>query len=442
MTGDLEIRAGGAIAVDTATLRHAATQFSQLARECEDADGLLRRAEEAAREHRLPLPFPVIRVDLVENGADDIALALRRRADVYEEIERSISARFAGVAGPRLGEEAATLLDGWWDDRHSEVERQLRGAVAPSWDAAFVMAAVLRGLREIGLGLVPPAAGPLRHHAGERRVAVWEVSRDATTPPRTLAEIARRIPSGGDGRVRVERYPGADGATQHIVYIAGTSALGSSSDDPWDMTSNVELYTRRRSDSFAAVEKAVAAAGVRPGEAVHLVGYSQGGMLATHLARESAFDVRSLITFASPVQAQLPDDVLQITIRHTDDPVAALALDGMPAAAGSRESLVVERVADRVPRPSDLLMGAHMMAAYEETASLVDANLDPRLSTLRAQLEGLAPAAGSGAAAATAFVYGARRESPAPPPARAPGAGNAPSAPSAVGRRRAVSGAS
>ena len=61
-------------------------------------------------------------------------------------------------------------------------------------------------------------------------------------------------------------------------------------------------------------------------------------------------------------------------------------------------------------RPDDLTLSSHHLAAYLETAALLDRSDDPRVDTVRARLESL-----SAAGAATAIVYGAHRErTPAP----------------------------
>ncbi len=199
-----------------------------------------------------------------------------------------------------------------------------------------------------------------------------------TTPVASLAEAARRIPGGGDSRVRVETYSMPGGSTQYAVYIAGTQTLLGGEGDPFDMTSNLELYRGERSASLAAVEDALAQAGAQPGDVVHAFGHSQGGMLASALALDGVYDTRTLVTFGSPVEADVSSEVLSVGIRHLDDPVAALAGGGHPQPVGAPGSFVAERVGDPGGGPQDLTLAAHGIDRYTQTAAMVDASPDPR----------------------------------------------------------------
>ncbi|CAI9389296.1 hypothetical protein [Microbacterium sp. T2.11-28] len=418
--GDLEIRAGGLIAVDTGTLRHVAGVLDLLAAECAAVSALLRRAGLVSREGGLLLPDPAGTAEEAEERAAALARALRHRAEVYERIERhaarALDELHAGA--DTVAVEAAALWDAWRDGRHAEVGRQLSGAVAPLWMAAALLGGVGGLIRIIDRGTIRRDDPPLVPAA--RTTVVTELARSEVSAPRTLAEVAARIPGGGDDRVLVETYETAPGRREHVVYIAGTKDLGTPYAEPWDMASNGELYLGQASSSYDATGRALAAAGALAGDRIHLVGHSQGAMIATRFARESGYDVGTLITFASPIEAEL-DDVLTVTVRHTDDPVVALSAGGVPVAGGAPGSFVVERVADPQPRVGDLALGVHHMDAYRRTAAMVDASDDPRVDAVRAHLAGLASAG-----AATAIVYGARRDHGTP----------------ATAARRGVSGAS
>lgn len=439
MSGGVEILSGGAVAVDTDSLRHVAGVCAQLAAECADAGGWMRRAADAARATGLPLPFPVAPLTDAERAADHLARALRERADVYDAIEHAAANQLervaraddseqsaAGRAG--IDEAAAEALRAWRDGVHREVNRQYSGALSPTQPEMLLlgplvatmlsaMPAVLTwSVREADLGLVPRDAPPLTGAAPPVTLSALSTAR--TAPPSTLAEIAQRMPGAGDSRVRVESFTGPDGGRAFIVYISGTQSLGG--DDPWDMASNLDLYGRRVSASYAAVDSALAAAGAVRGDVVNIAGHSQGAMLGSHLARSGAYDVGWLVTFGSPVQVVLPDDVVQVTVRHTDDPVVALAAGGAPTVAGASGSFIVERLADPVPRFDDFRVGVHQMTAYQETATLADDSDDPRIRAFHTGLQGIA-----GGAIGTAVVYGARRvrpvpdtRAPAPAPAR------------------------
>ncbi|RZI95145.1 MAG: hypothetical protein EOO67_03170 [Microbacterium sp.] len=375
---DIEIRSGGAVSVDTDSLRHAAAMCTQLAADCADAAGWMCRAADAARTEGLPLPFPVAPVADAEHGAERIAQALRRRAEVYDAVEHAAARQLdasekgatavSGGAPADIHAEAVHELQVWREGIHHEVERQLAGALTPVSAVLLLFGATIAApvsllpvaltwtVRELGLGLVPRDAPPLVGVAPP--VTVTELTRTRATAPSTLAEIAERMPGEGDSRVRVESYPAAGGGREFIVYIAG---------------------------------------------------YSQGAMIGAHAARSGEYDVGWFVTFGSPVQAVLPDDVVQVTVRHADDPVVALAAGGAPTVAGSGGSVIVERVADPLPRFDDLRAGVHQLGEYRETAMRADESDDPRIRAFHAGLQSMA-----GGAAGTAIVYGARRIVPAP----------------------------
>ncbi|WP_194410009.1 hypothetical protein [Microbacterium cremeum] len=205
----------------------------------------------------------------------------------------------------------------------------------------------------------------------------------ASGAPQSLTAVTQRMPGAGDSRVRVEKYTMPDGSKQFAVYIAGMQSFAYGGDDPWDNQANHELYTGRESESFAATKQALVAAGAEPGDVVHAFGHSQGAMIGSHLALDGEYDTRTLVTFGSPVAADVGTGTLSVTVRHTDDPVAALAGGGHNAAVGAPGSFVVERVADTEVGLADAAVPGHRMTAYAETAALVDASTDPRVGNLR-----------------------------------------------------------
>jgi hypothetical protein len=236
---------------------------------------------------------------------------------------------------------------------------------------AWGFAAVVRGF---GRGSVPAES---RLSGAREPVVVAETSRRSGAAVTSLAEAVSRIPS--TAAVRVERYAMPGGGRQFVVYIAGTGA-GSA----FDMLSNAQLYGGERSASYEAVRDALAQAGAKPGDMVHEIGHSQGAMIAGRVALEGEYDVRTVVTAGSPIQAELPASVLSVDLRHTDDVVPVLADGGSAAGVGAPDSVVVERVADPTVSVGDLMMPAHAREAYEHTAALVDASTDPRVDAVRA----------------------------------------------------------
>ena len=228
----------------------------------------------------------------------------------------------------------------------------------------------------MGVGIIP-AAMRLRGRGDPVRRSPRRPERKQTTAPASLRQAAGRIPDGAtDARVRVETYAMPDGTREHVVYLAGTKGAGK---DAWDWKSNLDLYANKRSASYNGLEKALDEAGVRPGEAIHEVGFSQGAMVGARLALEGDHDVRSLISFGSPVDIQGHEDMLRLSVRHTDDLVPMLADGGNPV-----EGLVVETEYDPAQGVHDIGLPAHRVDAYAETAAEIDLSRDPRLDELDA----------------------------------------------------------
>ncbi|MDF2508575.1 MAG: hypothetical protein K0Q52_2434, partial [Microbacterium sp.] len=204
--------------------------------------------------------------------------------------------------------------------------------------------------------------------------------------PKSVAGALQRLPSTS-AQVAVEKYTMADGATRYITYVKGTqnsSPWEGGGTDPWDMKSNAQLYQGERSASYQATVDALAAAGAQPGDRVDVVGYSQGGMIAAHLAMESEYDVAMQLTAGSPQESSLGDDQTLIQLAHSDDVVAKLAAGGSAAGTGSPDSFTATREVDLPDGLYDLSLKPHALEAYVETAKMVDASDDPRAEALDA----------------------------------------------------------
>jgi hypothetical protein len=428
MSDELDIRSGGVVAVDTDRLRSAAAGFECAAQQVKEA-GLLAAASVAelaslgavADLARRELETIVARASGARHHASETAGGLVAAAAVYEQAE--LAARWASA---RLAGDGAAMRE--IEARRAELTRahpdSVFGAVGESLGHAFAWAeSLLEGVTALaalgpaallvgggagagvagaalgsalpGVGRVPQSArldGSAHRVRLERAVAVG-----AAVAPASVAALAARVPSG-EARVRVETYTMPGGQRQHLVYVAGTDLARTT---PWDGASNVELATGRRSASYDATLEALRAAGVAPGDVVHAVGHSQGAMITSHLALEGDYDVRTLVSFGSPVDVEAPPSTLNVVVRHSDDPVAALAAGGHAEPVGVSDSVVVERDASWAPGST---IDSHHMTAYRDTAELVDASSDPRWESLRGLLSEL-----GGAASVTAVEYSAQR---------------------------------
>lgn len=438
----LEIRSGGAIAVDTEQLRSVAARLREFGiRVGELADRARWVATDAAAAANgfgvdLHARWLATGAERIADQPAALAAALDGLAATYEVIELCVQHAAATAAGdleaaraikarlvvlqqeyPDAADAADSAVDAWRRDGPVEMARQV--AAATWWIPGMALPLAVgtgvlwSGVSVAGLGRMSRAPAPPGgsatdavsarspgvaggHRSGTRHPptpslpaavpppAVRAVApAPASGPVSGLADAARRVPGAAEARVRVERYAMPGGGSQAAVYIAGTQTLSGGAGDPFDMRSNLELYRGERSASLEAVELALRDAGVDPGDPVHVFGHSQGAMLASALALEGTYDVQTLVTYGSPVEAAVPDSVLSVGIRHTDDPVAGLAGGGHAETIGSPGSFIAERVADPAAGAQDLTLAAHGIDRYTETAAMVDASSDPRAAALR-----------------------------------------------------------
>mgnify|MGYP001255375326 CR=1 FL=1 len=222
-----------------------------------------------------------------------------------------------------------------------------------------------------GAAIVAAAGGSLGM-LRETPVSVARISEaSVAAAPTGVRDRLDRIPEGPQGRVLIERYEADGMPPRYVVYVAPTEdftpfAVG----EAWDSTSNVHGVAMGPAASVRAVELAMAEAGIRPGDEVALVGFSQGGLVATRVAASEHWNVVGLETHGAPTgHIDVPDGVAGLAIRHTDDLVPALA--GPP----QDHSLVqVERRAFRegMDIPDVQAAPAHQRSAYERTADAVD----------------------------------------------------------------------
>lgn len=405
MSDELDIRHGAVVAVDTETLHAAARHLDGVCARLDDAVAL---AQEVRRllgvvgdqaAHGIALFAAERADDLARTVAETrervghLAHDLRRTAHLYEYVELSarrdlahdphersiLDARLASMRADMPGIDLAAGAEGLGYALRApwELIGQAWGAGALLGPAYPLLAAattfLLGGAMRLADHGVVPADARLRGAAAP--VDVRQVRQGAGTPVGSLHHAAARIVDRAE--IRVERYAMPGGRREFVVYIAGTR-----SDTAFDMASNVELYDGRRSASYEAVQEALRRAGAEPRDVVHAVGHSQGGMIADRMAIEGDYDVRTVVTFGSPVQADVPASTLVVDVRHTDDVVAALAAGGSAQGVGAPDSIVVQRTADPAALP-DLGLVAHDLDRYETTAALIDASHDPRVDAVR-----------------------------------------------------------
>lgn len=419
---DLDIRSGGAVAVDTETLRAAAGGFTDLAGELAEiaeivGSAALRLLDTAAEPFGVSATVETARLRILSavDEAGAIAASLRAAAAVYEAVElraeRSaaaaagnggalarIDSRLAALAGayPDVeGEATRAAIAHWlrWPDHLAAQAPGVLWWAAPGMHTLAVpMAwAAQRSVGTLGRGTVPATArlGGIPKDVVVRPVPAHGPRTGATS----LADAAARIPGGGSARIRVERYAMPDGSRQFALYVAGTQTTTPRTRDPFDMRSNIELYSGDRSASYDATLAALSDAGAEPGDVVHAFGHSQGAMVTAHLALEGGYDTRTLVSFGSPVEADVGAATLSVSLRHGDDPIAAFAGGGHPGAVGAPGSFIAERIADPEPGLRDLRLPGHGIDEYTHTARLLDDSDDARMSAVHRVFDELGTAA-------------------------------------------------
>jgi hypothetical protein len=423
VTDEVGISSGGAVAVDTARLRDAATVLVAAAARLDEAVADIARADARISAHTLP----VLGLTQDERLREVGALADRAReqqdrllmcAAAYEVAEIRAEAALASAAGDadavarardritaleRAHPGAAELLraDGGFSDGWTWFTLLMPFLAGASLASGAVIARLTAVRGRIPFGTRPaPTGRPV-----PEVVPLPPASRPAAAPT-ALAPALERIPQGGDARVRIEEYATASG-TAYAVYVAGTSGLGG--DEVWDMLSNVQGYGGEQSDSYLALTAMLAEAGVQPGATLYLYGHSQGGMLVGQLAATGDYDVRVVGTAGSPTAADPGPEAMSVDLRHGDDPVAMLAGGGFPTRVGAEGSFVATRLVDPAPGPQDLGLPAHHLSAYADTAALVDASADPRVAEVHERMAEL-----EGARLISAQEFGARQADAAP----------------------------
>lgn len=417
MSDGLDITHGGAISVDPDAMRAVAEGMRGL------GPGLIGAMDSIRRAYRILVDAPglsagidtvalwasVDAVDALHGECLDAAEGTALMADAFELVELraqrealtvadtaaadALHARIAALEGSEqpVSEMATYLVAGWKGERFDGLDGQfdLSGLLGPDGLAPVFAGAAMLGAFG-GLGVVRGGT-ILGGTVGQVTVTPIRTA-SVAAPPASLADAFRRFPSAEGAQLRIERYTMADGSHRFVVYTKGTQSPLFGGANPFDMKSNVELYTKQQADSYQGTLDALSAAGARPGDQVDVYAHSQGGMTAAHLAMQSEFDVKVQVTAGSPVQPTLSDDQLLIQLRHTDDLVNALAGGGSPEGTGSPDSFTASRVGDPVRLPHDLMLKTHMIETYIETAEMVDASGDVRLHAIEDSWRELAEA--------------------------------------------------
>lgn len=378
MSDGLSISEGGYTAVSSDSLRDAANRALAVANLLREAVTSGNRAHDSfeCMTVRLPVADSVLQAvgmsATVAQLIEVLAAQLARAADVYEAVELMIAVDMNGMT-PAI------------ENRLGALEAARPGLT----ESALAMAFLTGGLRNFASLSVLPRTGK-EVYIVDRKIT--RTSNAASVAPKGAADLVKTIPTGA-AQIRVDRYNMPDGSRRFVVSVSGTRALLSEL-DPFDMHSNADLYTGNDSTSAEAVRKALEDAGVEPEDWLLMNTHSQAAMIADRLAPDPSIDPEMVVTWGNPGERPMPSDVVNIDIKHANDPVGWLGGSEYPIPTGADGSFEVTRDTSE-GRPGSGVsdaMHAHFLDAYAETGAMMDASDDPRMDALREPLAELAEA--------------------------------------------------
>lgn len=314
----------------------------------------------------------------------------------------------------------------------------LLGLARPA-DAA---AAALAGSGDVRRTIRDLAALPGMSHLAPRPVRVTGSDTALADVDLTPAGLLRRAGAVGRNSGDIEVIRVGSGAQRAWVVILPGTQLGGlpPGANPFDAAGIAEGLGYDSRETGAAVRQALREAGVRAGEQLAAVGYSQGGIHAMNLARDKAFlaefNLKYVLTAGSPVGGITPGPgIASLHLEHEHDWVPGA--DGRPN-ADTRDRVTVTLTNELVlPPPQELGLGpGHRLENYAAGAEAVAASGDP---SLRASTAALGAVIGTGGT--TAVTRFSLRRDPAPAQGVPTAPGPRPRSPgpaSAAGPRAAV----
>jgi len=240
----------------------------------------------------------------------------------------------------------------------------------------------LRGPLLATLGIDPvhgttgDAAGDLAGMFGDTGQEVTANGTDVRhlPPPGSLEDLMAGLSTtnnGGDGEIDIQLV---GNPPHYIVNLPGTDSW----DDPGDardLTANLQLVGAQDTAYSRGILEAMDRAGIPKDAPVMLVGHSQGGMTAVHLAADpdfqERFNVRHVVTVGAPT-AQVPDipsGTHVFSLENTGDVVPLLDGEDNPDAAN--------RTTVRFDGTTGSVGGNHDMGVYTRAGAVVDSYDDP-----------------------------------------------------------------
>lgn len=175
-----------------------------------------------------------------------------------------------------------------------------------------------------------------------------------------------RVPDYGEFEILRHETPGNERPSWTVV-VKGTQEWGIGKPNPKNLEANLAGVARVQMDEEAAIIAGLEEVGARSGDAVELVGHSQGGIVAAALATNphitGTYEVASVVTAGSPIsRIPVPAQIPLLAFDNVEDPVPAL--DGALNRASS-EHLTVYTCSGQG-------LEAHDLGRYVEAAKSLD----------------------------------------------------------------------
>lgn len=225
-------------------------------------------------------------------------------------------------------------------------------------------------------GLFDDSDPKVTHTDGDRALAQPGSVEDLMRNPGLTNE-------GGDGEIDIQTV-GEPPNQRYIVNLPGTDSWGDDPDDSRDLQGNLQLMAGQDTAYSRGIIEAMERAGIPEDAPVMLVGHSQGGMTATHLAADpefrSRFDVQHVVTAGAPT-AQVPDIPVGTQVLSLEN-----SGDLVPLLDGEDNPDQPNRTTVRFDDTQGSVGANHDMDRYVNGGSAVDSSADPSLTESIAQM--------------------------------------------------------
>jgi hypothetical protein len=199
-----------------------------------------------------------------------------------------------------------------------------------------------------------------------------------------------------EATIAVQRVTGPGDAVSWLVLVPGTQSVTPAA-HPWDGLTDLELVAEHPDQVTAAVEAALADAGVGPDEPVVLVGHSLGGIAVTALASRPAFAERhrigGVVTAGSPVATFRTTPGVPVLHLETAEEIVS-AVDGRSSTENPRspDRVTVGRSLAGSPAAADRaasgdVSAAHSIRTHARTLALARESGDVRVAAVVDRIE-------------------------------------------------------